>query len=102
MMVLKTRDQYVKARIMATKRGGKLKGTGIYLNDDLTKSEQSKRKQMMSVYRDLRAAGVRCFLDRSTLVVGDRRFFDFEKALAAVPCLKRQQRAHSSDMAPSQ
>ena len=42
---------------MATKRGGKLKGTGIHLNDDLTKSEQSKRKQMMPVYGDLRAAG---------------------------------------------
>ena len=74
--------------MIATKRGGKLKGTDIYLNDDLTKSEQSKRKQMMPVCRDLRAAGVRCFLDRSTLVVRDRRFFDFEKALAAVPYLK--------------
>ena len=74
-ILVKTKRKEIKARILAC-RGSRLRSTGIFLNEDLSPREQAARRAMVPVFKDFRAAGVRCRLDRSCLVVGDNRFFD--------------------------
>ena len=78
---MKTNDEHVKAKFMVRK-GGRLRESGVFVNDDLTKAEQVTRRQMVPVFREVRAAGVRCHLDRASLIVGDRRYFDPDIARA--------------------
>ena len=79
-ILVKTRSKHIKTKIMAARKNGKLKNTRIFLNDDLTREEQQRRKQMVPIFRDLRSKGVRCHFERSCLVVGGKRYFDLAKA----------------------
>ena len=75
-ILVKTVSRQTKSMIMLARKTVKLQGSGIYLNDDLSRTEQKTRKKMLPIYRELKSCGVRCRLDRCCLVVGARRFFN--------------------------
>ena len=68
-----------------TQRIARLRGKGIYVNDDLTPKEQSQRRSLVPIYRELRAKGIQCHLDRGSLVVGKTRYRDASKARREIP-----------------
>ena len=61
-------------------RGPKLKSHGIFLNEDLSRCEQTARRNLVPVLKEFREKGVRCLLDRACLVAGDRHFFGADEA----------------------
>lgn len=83
-ILVKTRARHVKEAVM-NQRIVRLKGKGIYVNDDLTPKEQSQRRSLVPIYRELRAKGIQCHLDRGSLVVGKTRYRDASKARREIP-----------------
>ena len=93
-VLVRTTKKDVKDRIMA-RRGPHLRGSGIYLNEDLSPQEQAMRKTLVPVFKEFRAAGARCRLDRACLLVDQYKFFDADNArqhLKQIGCKSSQRK----------
>ena len=85
-VLVRTAGTKTKEKFMAC-RGPHLRTCGIFLNEDLSKQEQSARRALVQLYKEARKHDVRCRLDRACLVVGDKRFYDPSRAMAVIPTL---------------
>ena len=74
-ILVKTKSKLVKSKIIAC-RGPRLRNSGVYLNEDLSRPEQNTRRALVPIYKKLREKNVKCHFDRACLVVGDRQYFD--------------------------
>lgn len=54
----------------------KLKGSGIYINDDLCAASQQKKKEQMPMLREARARGKIAYFKHTRLIIRDRQTFE--------------------------
>ena len=65
---------------MSAKFNQAARAATIFLNEDLTQLEQRNHSKLLPLYRALRAKQVPCRLDRVSLVMNSKVFFDLETA----------------------
>ena len=58
-----------KAQLMRHKTQAKHKGENVYIQHDLTRQEQARRKELVPKFRALRSKGVKCHLPRDAITL---------------------------------
>ena len=69
-LLLRFRTEQAKTNVMRRRQAlvKSVNFTRVYLNDDLTQLEQSRRRTLVPVFRQLRKAGVKCEIRRDKLL----------------------------------
>eukprot|EP00117_Sycon_ciliatum_P033248 scpid51029/ scgid25628/ len=61
-----------KAQLMHHKPQAKHKGENVYIQHDLTRQEQARRKELVPKFRALRSKGVKCHLPRDAITLNGK------------------------------
>ena len=79
-ILIKMISKSTKMKIVSRARETTQTTRHLFFNEDLTGTEQIRRKSLVPIYKELRARQVKCRLERGCLIIGDRMYFSAEEA----------------------